>query len=106
MRKVHGGAIVTQYMRRHQKWAEDRQIPWLIKDSDARLILTSDCEYCGAPYTEGYSGFADMADPTLGMTRDNLRATCQRCHWLMRSFTCEGEMRQYVLDMSSSFRNA
>lgn len=99
------GHRIERYLRYHKQKAERSGQTWLLLDQEARTLLASDCHYCGLPVIPGNPCLLDVADPALGFTPNNSRATCLSCHIALNQKGSEGEFVQWARDVVSTMKH-
>lgn len=91
-----GVSARNKILAKYQRWAKERNLGWLLTDTQFDILVARNCEYCGIPpsrtHTRGCNGSftyngIDRVDNGVGYTTENTVACCTMCNMMKRTYT-------------------
>ena len=77
-------AAINKIIRNYKKGAKERGIDWKIKDSHAKELISKECFYCGAKFSNEWDGYKyngiDRVDNEKGYEENNVVPCCKVCN--------------------------
>ena len=75
---------INKIIRSYKKGAKEREIDWKIKDSYAKELISKECFYCGAKFSNEWDGYKyngiDRVDNEKGYEEGNVVPCCKVCN--------------------------
>ena len=75
---------INKIIRSYKKGAKERGIDWKIKDSYAKELISKECFYCGAKFSNEWDGYKyngiDRVDNEKGYEEGNVVPCCKICN--------------------------